>query len=143
MRPLTLLIVIFIALGWLTRPVSTARAATPDGARSQQAPTTPSKDAVLQALRKAVEFYRTRIATEGGYHYYYAEDLSYGRSESASACCRSKRMKRSKSTKGRSAHASAASVPAHLPNTSRRFARGWRRTKSEGQCQCFDLESSV
>jgi hypothetical protein len=33
------------------------------------------------ALRKAVEFYRTRVATEGGYHFAYAEDLSYGRSE--------------------------------------------------------------
>ena len=37
--------------------------------------------AVLQALRRAAEFYRTRVAKEGGYHYYYAEDLSYGRSE--------------------------------------------------------------
>jgi hypothetical protein len=33
------------------------------------------------ALRKAVEFYRTRVSTEGGYHFQYAEDLSYGRSE--------------------------------------------------------------
>ena len=33
------------------------------------------------ALRKAVEFYRTNVATEGGYHFAYAEDLSYGRSE--------------------------------------------------------------
>ena len=33
------------------------------------------------ALRKAVEFYRTKVATEGGYHFAYAEDLSYGRSE--------------------------------------------------------------
>jgi hypothetical protein len=28
-----------------------------------------------------VEFYRTKVATEGGYHFAYAEDLSYGRSE--------------------------------------------------------------
>jgi PelA/Pel-15E family pectate lyase len=41
----------------------------------------PSRDAVLQALRKAAEFYCTRVAREGGYHFYYAEDLSYGRSE--------------------------------------------------------------
>lgn len=27
--------------------------------------------------RKAVEFYRTKVATEGGYHFAYAEDLSY------------------------------------------------------------------
>ncbi|MCI0391075.1 MAG: hypothetical protein MOB07_20200 [Acidobacteria bacterium] len=33
------------------------------------------------ALRKATEFYREKVSTQGGYHYYYAEDLSYGRSE--------------------------------------------------------------
>ena len=33
------------------------------------------------SLRTAVEFYRTKVATEGGYHFAYAEDLSYGRSE--------------------------------------------------------------
>jgi len=33
------------------------------------------------ALRKAVEFYRTAVSTQGGYHFAYAEDLSYGRSE--------------------------------------------------------------
>jgi PelA/Pel-15E family pectate lyase len=33
------------------------------------------------ALRKAVEFYRTKVSTQGGYHFQYAEDLSYGRSE--------------------------------------------------------------
>jgi hypothetical protein len=33
------------------------------------------------ALRKAVEFYRTQVATHGGYHFAYTEDLSYGRSE--------------------------------------------------------------
>jgi len=33
------------------------------------------------ALRTAVEFYRTKVATQGGYHFAYAEDLSYGRSE--------------------------------------------------------------
>jgi Pectic acid lyase len=33
------------------------------------------------SLRKAVEFYRAKVATEGGYHFAYAEDLSYGRSE--------------------------------------------------------------
>ncbi|MFN0167140.1 MAG: pectic acid lyase, partial [Bryobacteraceae bacterium] len=42
-----------------------------------------SRDEVLRALRKAVEFYRTKVSTEGGYHYHYANDLSYGRSESA------------------------------------------------------------
>jgi hypothetical protein len=33
------------------------------------------------ALRKAVEFYRTKVSTQGGYHFAYTEDLSYGRSE--------------------------------------------------------------
>src|SRR5262245_65928888 len=33
------------------------------------------------ALRKAAEFYLNKVSTKGGYHYYYAEDLSYGRSE--------------------------------------------------------------
>lgn len=33
------------------------------------------------ALRKAVEFYRTKVSTQGGYHFAYAQDLSYGRSE--------------------------------------------------------------
>jgi pectate lyase-like protein len=33
------------------------------------------------ALRKAAQFYREKVSTQGGYHYYYAEDLSYGRSE--------------------------------------------------------------
>jgi hypothetical protein len=42
-----------------------------------------SKEEVLRALRKAAEFYRTKVSTEGGYHFYYAEDLSYGRSEHA------------------------------------------------------------
>jgi len=41
----------------------------------------PSRERVQQALRKAVEFYRTKVSTQGGYHFSYAEDLSYGRSE--------------------------------------------------------------
>jgi PelA/Pel-15E family pectate lyase len=44
---------------------------------------TPSKDEVLRAMRKAADFYRHKVSTEGGYHYYYTADLSYGRSESA------------------------------------------------------------
>ena len=43
----------------------------------------PSRDAVREALHKAVEFYRTQAATQGGYHFRYAADLSYGRSEQA------------------------------------------------------------
>ncbi len=32
-------------------------------------------------MRKAAEFYRHKVSTEGGYHYTYAADLSYGQSE--------------------------------------------------------------
>lgn len=35
------------------------------------------------ALRKATHFYRSQVSTGGGYHFDYAADLSYGRSESA------------------------------------------------------------
>ncbi len=41
----------------------------------------PDRAGVLRALRQAVDFYRTKVSTEGGYHYDYVEDLSYGRSE--------------------------------------------------------------
>jgi PelA/Pel-15E family pectate lyase len=43
----------------------------------------PSPEEVLGAMRKAADFYRNKVSTEGGYHYYYTSDLSYGRSESA------------------------------------------------------------
>jgi PelA/Pel-15E family pectate lyase len=39
------------------------------------------RERATAALRKAVEFYRTKVATQGGYHFAYAQDLSYGRSE--------------------------------------------------------------
>jgi len=67
MRTISFLIILVISLG--------TEAAAPAAVQ------TPSREAVQQALRRAVEFYRTKVATEGGYHYYYAEDLSYGRSE--------------------------------------------------------------
>lgn len=41
----------------------------------------PRREDVLQALRKAAGFYREQVATHGAYHFAYAEDLSYGRSE--------------------------------------------------------------
>lgn len=41
----------------------------------------PSRDDVLGAMRRATTFYADRVSTEGGYHFFYAEDLSYGRSE--------------------------------------------------------------
>ncbi len=60
----------------LLLPVSLLLAAS-GGAFAQE----PSRDEVLKALRKAAEFYRTKVSTEGGYHFYYTADLSYGRSE--------------------------------------------------------------
>jgi Pectic acid lyase len=39
------------------------------------------RDEARAALHKAVEFYRTKVSTHGGYHFRYAADLSYGRSE--------------------------------------------------------------
>ena len=41
----------------------------------------PRREDVLQALRQAAGFYREQVATHGAYHFAYAEDLSYGRSE--------------------------------------------------------------
>lgn len=46
-------------------------------ARGEQGP---SKQEVLTALRKAADFYVTKVANQGGYHDIYCEDLSYGRS---------------------------------------------------------------
>jgi PelA/Pel-15E family pectate lyase len=43
----------------------------------------PSKQEVLRTLRKATEFYVTKVANEGGYHDVYAEDLGYGHSSKA------------------------------------------------------------
>ena len=45
--------------------------------------TAPSRDEVLRAMRQAASFYKNQVATGGGYHFYYAADLSYGRSESS------------------------------------------------------------
>ena len=43
----------------------------------------PSREDVLNAMRRAAAFYVDRVSTGGGYHYFYAEDLSYGRSETS------------------------------------------------------------
>ncbi len=43
----------------------------------------PARESVAAALHRAVDFYRNHVSTEGGYHFYYTDDLSYGRSESA------------------------------------------------------------
>ncbi len=37
----------------------------------------------LEAMKKGAAFYHEQVSTEGGYHFHYAADLSYGRSESA------------------------------------------------------------
>src|SRR5215208_2378543 len=42
-----------------------------------------SREDILAAMKRASEFYLNKVSKEGGYHYYYAEDLSYGRSEHA------------------------------------------------------------
>ena len=41
------------------------------------------QEEAAKALRQAVEFYRGEVSTEGGYHFQYAQDLSFGRSEQA------------------------------------------------------------
>jgi hypothetical protein len=60
--------------------LSAAGPATP-AEQAGQAGDAALRERAQTALRKAVEFYRTKVATEGGYHFAYAEDLSYGRSE--------------------------------------------------------------
>ena len=42
-----------------------------------------SESEVKEAMRRAAEFYRNEVSTEGAYHFVYSEDLSYGRSEAA------------------------------------------------------------
>lgn len=42
-----------------------------------------SEESAKAALRRAAEFYRNEVSTEGAYHFVYSEDLSYGRSEQA------------------------------------------------------------
>ncbi len=42
-----------------------------------------TREQALDAMRKAAKFFREQVSTEGGYHYRYAADLSFGRSEHA------------------------------------------------------------
>ena len=60
--------------------LSATGASTP-AEHAEQAGGAALRERAESALRKAVEFYRTKVATEGGYHFAYAGDLSYGRSE--------------------------------------------------------------
>ena len=48
-----------------------------------QTPSPPSRKQTLETLHQAAQFYRTQVSSEGGYHFRYAADLSYGRSEHA------------------------------------------------------------
>jgi len=43
----------------------------------------PSREETLAAMRRAAGFFLDKVAIAGGYHDYYAADLSYGRSEAA------------------------------------------------------------
>jgi len=52
----------------------------PQVVRAQDAPSAAN---TLDAMRRAATFYVGQVAIEGGYHFYYTEDLRYGRSESA------------------------------------------------------------
>ena len=56
-------------------------ACSPDEAVDQ--PASVAREEVERELRRAVEFFRTRVSNQGGYHFRYSSDLSYGRSESA------------------------------------------------------------
>ena len=51
----------------------------------QEGPEPPeaAPEEVRKALKQAVEFFRSRVSNSGGYHFRYAFDLSYGRSEAA------------------------------------------------------------
>lgn len=40
-----------------------------------------SRDEILAAMKKAATFYTQQVSREGGYHFHYTDDLSYGRSE--------------------------------------------------------------
>ncbi len=54
-------------------------ACSPEEAVDQPA----GREEVQRELRRAVEFFRTKVSNQGGYHFRYSSDLSYGRSESA------------------------------------------------------------
>ena len=67
----------FAALWILVGPV----ACSPPPEGPEQPATAPEE--VRKALEQAVEFFRSRVSNSGGYHFRYASDLSYGRSEAA------------------------------------------------------------
>ncbi len=67
----------FAALWILVGPIACSPPAEGPG------PPAAAPEEVRKALKQAVEFFRTRVSNSGGYHFRYASDLSYGRSEAA------------------------------------------------------------
>ena len=67
----------FVALWTLVGPI--ACSPPPEGPETAAV----GPEEVRKALKQAVEFFRTQVSTSGGYHFRYASDLSYGRSEAA------------------------------------------------------------
>ncbi len=67
----------FAALWILVGPI--ACSPPPEG----PGPPAAAPEEVRKALKQAAEFFRTHVSNEGGYHFRYASDLSYGRSEAA------------------------------------------------------------
>ena len=65
----------------LSLAIITGVVMTPERNQASQDADAALRERARTSLRKAVEFYRTKVATQGGYHFAYAEDLSYGRSE--------------------------------------------------------------
>ena len=68
---------VFVVLWTLLGPM--ACSPPPEGPETAAA----GPEEVRTALKQAVEFFRTRVSNAGGYHFRYASDLSYGRSEAA------------------------------------------------------------
>lgn len=71
------------AVGQYTRRSMTFRIAVILALAVSLAPAADLQTDAREALKKAVGFYRQQVSTEGGYHFSYATDLSYGRSEHA------------------------------------------------------------
>ena len=67
----------FVALWALLGPIACSLPPEPPGSPAA------APEEVRTALKQAVEFFRTRVSNSGGYHFRYASDLSYGRSEAA------------------------------------------------------------
>ena len=69
--------VVLVALWALLGPIACS------SPREGPETTAAGPEQVRTALKQAVEFFRTQVSNSGGYHFRYASDLSYGRSEAA------------------------------------------------------------